>query len=562
MSEATSKKDILSGSLSPNRLQTVTLSAVYNIALQISLRLVTFISNAFILRYISQDILGLINVRLLLLYTTIQFTSREAFRRSCAPKSNSKENQKETIQWSDVVNVTSLTVPFSIVVGAFWCLVWCNLKTPEEKFISHYYCGMFSIFSSVIIELVAESCFIYGQRNDYIRLKVVIEGIFQLIRCLTISLTVAFSPENAILGFAAAQLVASTIYSLSYFIYFTLVDGQSLRKFLPSFQVDRPFFNGTLIQTTWSFIFNTFLKQFLTEGERYVMTFYPIINLAEQGVYDAINNLGSLPARLIFQQVEENSYLLFSSIVKRELPPERQQSQIKESLLICAKLVRFMFLFSLVLFVYGINCAQLALYLYGGSNFTTGSNGALAVRLLQWHCFYIVFIALNGILESYSFAAMSARAMKAFNYKMLALSGAFLVASLLTTTFFGSEGFIIANCLNMALRIAFSSRFIGHLGSSTLSFVRQCLPDLVTLLSFLLAFFALFSTHTFLLSDQLTKGSAFAAVWQRSAIFVLTVALFLVLQLLFIVYRERDLVHFIRTQVLRRRGEEKKAKKL
>lgn len=74
-----------------------------------------------------------------------------------------------------------------------------------------------------------------------------------------------------------------------------------------------------------------------------------------------------------------------------------------------------MFLLSLVIFVYGFNCAQLALYLYGGSNFTTGSNGALAVRLLQWHCFYIVFIALNGILESYSFAAMSAQVMKTFN---------------------------------------------------------------------------------------------------------------------------------------------------
>lgn len=64
MREATAKENSSSESLNPNRLQTVTLSAAYNILLQISLRLVTFISSAFILQYISQDVLGLINVRL------------------------------------------------------------------------------------------------------------------------------------------------------------------------------------------------------------------------------------------------------------------------------------------------------------------------------------------------------------------------------------------------------------------------------------------------------------------------------------------------------------------
>lgn len=558
MSKAPTAKKITpsSGSLNPNRLQTVTLSAAYNIILQISLRVVTFISNAFILRYISQDVLGLINVRLLLLYTTIQFTSREAFRRSCAPKS---VDSKETTRWSEVVNVTYLTVPFSVIVGLFFCTVWYHLEQPEEKYVLHYWYGMVSIFSSVVIEQLAESCFIYGQRNDYIRLKVVIEGIFQLVRCLTISSTVALSPENAIFGFAIAQFLASTIYSASYFIYFIFIDGQSMRKFLPSF--GRQSLNTTLFQTTLSFIQNTALKQFLTEGERYVMTFYPVITLAEQGVYDTINNLGSLPARLIFQQIEENSYLLFSSIVKRELPIEKQKSEIRESLDICAKLVRFMFLFSLLLFVYGFNCAQLALYLYGGGNFVSGSYGALAVQLLQWHCFYIVFIALNGILESYSFAAMSTQAMRAFNFKMLALSGAFLVVSLQTTASFGSQGFIIANCLNMALRIVISGRFIGQLANSTLSFARQCLPDLVTLLSFLFVFLVLRSTRIFLLSELLFRKS-FATVLQQSAIFVLSVGALFVCQLIFIVYRERDLVNFIRTQILRRRAGEEKAKKL
>ena len=58
-----------------------------------------------------------------------------------------------------------------------------------------------------------------------------------------------------------------------------------------------------------SFIKQTILKQLLTEGERFVMTFFNVISLAEQGIYDVVNNIGSLPARLVFQQIEENAYL-------------------------------------------------------------------------------------------------------------------------------------------------------------------------------------------------------------------------------------------------------------
>lgn len=46
-----------------NVLRLATLSATYNILLQISLRIVTFVANALILRFISRDVLGVINVR-------------------------------------------------------------------------------------------------------------------------------------------------------------------------------------------------------------------------------------------------------------------------------------------------------------------------------------------------------------------------------------------------------------------------------------------------------------------------------------------------------------------
>ena len=58
-------------------------SATLNMATQMSFRVITFLLNDFVLRHISRDVMGLINVRLNLLDDTILFLSREAFRLAC-----------------------------------------------------------------------------------------------------------------------------------------------------------------------------------------------------------------------------------------------------------------------------------------------------------------------------------------------------------------------------------------------------------------------------------------------------------------------------------------------
>ena len=58
-------------------------AATLNMATQMGFRVITFLLNAFVLRHISRDVMGLINVRLNLLDDTILFLSREAFRLAC-----------------------------------------------------------------------------------------------------------------------------------------------------------------------------------------------------------------------------------------------------------------------------------------------------------------------------------------------------------------------------------------------------------------------------------------------------------------------------------------------
>lgn len=66
------------------------------------------------------------------------------------------------------------------------------------------------------------------------------------------------------------------------------------------------------------------LKQLLTEGERYVMTLFSVLSFYEQGVFDVVNNLGSLAARFLFRPIEESAYFYFSQLVHRDIPIKEQ----------------------------------------------------------------------------------------------------------------------------------------------------------------------------------------------------------------------------------------------
>lgn len=60
------------------------------------------------------------------------------------------------------------------------------------------------------------------------------------------------------------------------------------------------------------------MMQILTEGERYVMTLINVLSFSEQGVFDVVNNLGSLAARFLFRPIEESAYFYFSQLIHRD----------------------------------------------------------------------------------------------------------------------------------------------------------------------------------------------------------------------------------------------------
>nr|CAD7572183.1 unnamed protein product [Timema californicum] len=402
--------------------------------MRILFRCVTFVLNAFVLRHVSQDVVGVMNVRLLLLESTILYLSREAFRRACLSKTTDHN-------WAQVINLLWLTLPlcqvFSLVFGYIWLYV---LTPPSEDITQHYTLGVWSICISCIVEMCCEPVYLVSQAFLFVRLKVVLDTIQIVVRTFIFTPLIVYQPQSAVLAFSAAQVISACVYVIGYYVYFYVYikrrnekialrkkdddvprtgkeemeddfPFESLTDFLPARIENQvyqryPPVNYRLANLTWSFFKQGVLKQVLTEGERYIMTLFSVLTFYEQGMYDVVNNLGSLAARFLFRPIEDAAYFYFSQMVRRDSPiQEQNQKHMSESSNVLCQLLRCIASLGLVILVFGQSYSTLLLFLYGGRGLISGPGPTL----MRAHCLSVLLLAVNGVTECYSFATMSTR---------------------------------------------------------------------------------------------------------------------------------------------------------
>ncbi|KAM3848845.1 man(5)GlcNAc(2)-PP-dolichol translocation protein RFT1 isoform 1-T1 [Vipera latastei] len=521
-----------------------------NALLQVLFRLITFGLNAFTLRYVSKEIIGVVNVRLMLLYTTIVFLAREAFRKACLSGSSRRN-------WTQTFNLLWLTVPLGVCWCVFFGWIWLDiLEVPNENAIPYYNFGVLAFCLSAVIELLGEPFWVLAQVHLLIRLKVIAESLSILCKCFLTVLLVVLYPHWGLYIFSLAQLLYTTILVSCYIIYFMKFLGspEATKKsfpitrmvsFLPAFGQNEDIVNWKEARLTWSFFKQSFLKQVLTEGERYVMTFLNVLNFGDQGVYDIINNLGSLTARFIFLPIEESFYVYFAKVLERGKDTKLQkQGEISMAATVLESLLKLVLLIGLTITVFGFAYSQLALDLYGGSMLSSGSGPAL----LRWYSLYVLLLAVNGITECFTFASMCKEEVDRYNFVMLALSFAFLCMSYFLTSWLGSIGFILANCFNMGIRILHSIHYIyRYFGCSPHRPLKGLLISRFLMVVFLISGMSTKVSEVFLCCD---KG------WMARLIHVTVGALCLTATLTTIFFTETDLIHFVRMHILSRYSKE------
>ncbi|GAB0088530.1 Protein RFT1 homolog [Sergentomyia squamirostris] len=478
--------------MSRNILKSSLQNASFSIIFQILCRCVTFAINAYIVRSVGRDVLGIMNVRLLLLESTLLFLSREATSRAALSATNL---QRSSCTWHQLINQMWLTVP----ICAFLCLpflyIWLNmLSSVESQYQDQYTFGCYAIAISCVIEMCAEAPVFVGQVFCFVKLKVIIDTLHIFVRSLIFIVIVTSNKSIAIYAFGIAQLSSAITIILGNYIFFhmytrslnhfrvrlkknedkkTLLEEMGshfdhmddfpfsgIREMLPRIPRGDKSFNSDLQVLILSFVKQGVLKQILTEGEKYVMSVSPVLSFSEQATYDVVNNMGSLAARFIFRPIEDSSYFYFTQTIARDVMlRDQDKEKVSEARKVLSNVCKVVLSIGLVGFVFGQSYSGTVLLLYGGRDFVAGG---LPELLLRWHSLAIILLAVNGITEGYMFATNTSKEIDGYNYYMAIFSVTFLGLSYQLTNLLGPVGFILANCTNMIFRIGYSTRFIAQ----------------------------------------------------------------------------------------------------
>lgn len=172
---------------------------------QIFCRLITFGINAFILRNVESEVLGIMNVRLLLLESTLLFFSKESITRAAL----SSTTQRNKCTWAQLVNQMWITVPMCVVLSIPCVYIWINVLSPvNEIYDSAYRFGCYAMIFSCIFELTAEAPVFVGQVFCFVKLKVIMDTLHIFIRSLVFIVLVMNNKNIAIYAFGIAQFTS------------------------------------------------------------------------------------------------------------------------------------------------------------------------------------------------------------------------------------------------------------------------------------------------------------------------------------------------------------------
>lgn len=181
-------------------------------------------------------------------------------------------------------------------------------------------------------------------------------------------------------------------------------------------------------------------------------------SLEDQGIYSLASNYGGLVARIIFQPVEESSRTLFASLLNpgEVSVPDPHSVNVAKTHLV--DISRAYGLLSIIIFPLAPSLVPRLLHLLGGRRWTS----IQVDRLLVVYCYYIPFLAFNGITEAFVSSAASPLELRKQTGWMGAFSASFILAAyiFLKICNMGAQGLVWANIVNMAVRTVWSYEFI------------------------------------------------------------------------------------------------------
>ncbi|KAG0014086.1 Oligosaccharide translocation protein rft1, partial [Podila clonocystis] len=399
-----------------------------------------------------------------------------------------------------------------------------QLDSASESSFPGYRLSIYLYGAAALIELLAEPMFMVAQYKLWFKTRVSVEGTAVIVRCvLTCALTIFGARQAAqngqktntmgVLAFAIAQFVYGLLTLGGFLVAFWNkseekreqtkvakgkksddekedVNGQetiSMKALLPRHlvrtgkngQPEYFYFDRELLNLSKTLTSQSLLKHILTEGDKMMMTGFT--TKADQGVYAFVVNYGSLIARILFQPMEEISRTLFSKLLSDIGPSSTSSSSsaattttTQSTRLTGTQLNNLTMSQNLLLTIMKFHVLLGGIFIAFGTHYTATlidlvvgrywSRETIAPAVLSLYCYYVPIMGLNGITEAVVQAVASEQELAMLSYWMIGFSavfcstGAFLMGAL----GMGARGIVLANCVNLSMRILWSTWFLSR----------------------------------------------------------------------------------------------------
>ncbi|KAF9957998.1 Oligosaccharide translocation protein rft1 [Mortierella alpina] len=362
---------------------------------------------------------------------------------------------------------------------------------------------------SALIELLAEPMFMVAQYKLWFKTRVSVEGVAVIVRCvLTCALTVYGARASVtgsmserkgssvqgghntmgVLAFAIAQFTYGLLILGGFLLAFWSKSSEkrdlerrrmaaakkkddmtepsdeeatdetiSIMALLPR-RLSRIGKDGRqvdLLKLAQTLTIQSVLKHVLTEGDKMMMTSFS--SKFDQGVYAFVLNyadVGKDPA------TSAASITSSDSTARAELT-ESQVASLVLSRNLLLTMMKFHVLLGLVFIAFGTHYTATLIDLVVGQYW---SRQTVAPAVLALYCYYVPIMGLNGITEAVVQAVASDKELSVLSYWMVGFSAVFCStgAFLMWGMGLGAKGIVLANCVNLSMRILWSMWFLSR----------------------------------------------------------------------------------------------------
>ena len=404
---------------------------------------------------------------------------------------------------------------------------------------------------AALIELASEPFYCLGLVRLRFRLRAVVDASAVITKSAVTLALVSLSNLPTALAFSLAQLAFSAVTLLLYVVF---IGAEAFG----GDKIEGPLWGAKEKEVLWMsgiFSLQALEKQFLAEGSKLVLV--TVQSEYNQGVYGLVSNLGSLVVRTLFQPLEEIAFATFSrQQASIRDGSKSQDSSAKEGMTqlasILSVLVKTVLLLGLFSASFGPSFSYSLIRVVYGSKWSETE----APVVLAGYSIYIVLLAVNGITEAFIHAVLDSKGLQQTNYLLVLFSAAHIAALVVCIRASGATGLILADGINMMIRIATSLFYIQrHFYRSLPSFsLTSLMPGRFTLVAFSVAcIVCLASEHVFLGPIRSSNSPSASSQFLKLATCHIGIGVFCLAAVGGILFRtERDLVRQIKQSIVKK----------